>query len=421
MDSNTLREEMGGDRGRSGESAISRVSLANGSVCYLISAWGDFGAIRNIPADFVAVDEIQDVQSEAIPVIEESMSHSKHHKMIMVGTASYDGSEFNRLWNQSDMKEWNESGKVWIPSKPGNRFYSGYHLDQRMASWIRQLPPEDPNSVEGKRQRYSEMRFLNEVLGTFYRGLAKPLLIDDLLACRDFNYSLMDHLDPPSESYAGIDWGGGKFAFTVIWIMIKDDQERWRLVYVEKFSEKDPMKQIEKIGNLIDGFNVVKAVADIGYGAVQVSELQKKFGDRVMGCQYVNRPEIPLERKSKGDSTKRWAQMLVKADRSFWIESAIEHIKHKDALGRPNPRLIIPWSTPHRVEWLIDHFTCIEMEEQETVSGKKYRRYTHRALEPDDALHAFCYALIADGLSRRPWRPDFNVSKIMDEMTYGFE
>jgi hypothetical protein len=52
---------------------------------------------------------------------------------------------------------------------------------------------------------------------------------------------------------------------------------------------------------------------------------------------------------------------------------------------------------------MIDHFTCIEMEEQEMVGGKKYHHYKHPQGEPDDALHAFIYALIADAaVSRHP-------------------
>ena len=67
-----------------GETAIGRIPFSNGSICYLISAWGDFGALRNIPADFAAIDEMQDVQQEAIPVIEETLSHSQFGTMIMV-------------------------------------------------------------------------------------------------------------------------------------------------------------------------------------------------------------------------------------------------------------------------------------------------------------------------------------------------
>jgi hypothetical protein len=401
LDSPTLRELMSMAREiGEGETAIGRVRFSNGSICYLISAWGDFGAIRNIPADFVAIDEMQDVQSEAVPVIEETMSHSKHRRLASVGTASDAGSQFDQVWHQSDMKEWDEESQAWIPQKPENKFWSGYHISQEMASWIRELPLDDPDSIEAKRMRYSDRRFLNEVLGVFYRGLAKPLLTEDLLACRDFTISLAERLEPPYASYAGIDWGGGRFAFTVMWIMARDDQDRWRLLYIRKFDERDPMKQVKIIGNLLGIFNVKQAVADIGYGAVQVSELQKKFGSRVMGCQYTRRPEIPLERKERDEHGRKIAQMLVLADRSFWIETAIDHIKKRDAAGNRTPKLVLPWAEPLQVEWLIDHFTCIEMEEQETVSGKKYHHYTHPEGEPDDALHAFIYALIADAVGR---------------------
>jgi hypothetical protein len=401
LDSPTLRELMSMAREiGEGESAIGRVPFANGSICYLISAWGDFSAIRNIPADFVTIDEAQDVQSEAIPVIEETMSHSKHRLLAIVGTASDAGSQFDQLWHQSDMKEWDEESQAWIPQAPQNRFYSGYHINQEMAPWIRTLPVEDPDSIEAKRMRYSERRFLNEVLGLFYRGLAKPLLPEDLLACIDRNLEFMPSLAPPHFSYAGVDWGGGQFAFTVIWILLKQPDGRLRTLYVHKFNERDPMKQVAIISNLIGLFNVRQMVADIGYGAVQVSELQKKFGSRVIGCQYVRRPEIPLELKERDEYGQRIAQMMVLADRSFWIETTIDHIKHKAADGSVNPRLILPWKEPLDVEWIIDHFTCIEMQEEETVSGKKYHHYTHLEGSPDDALHAFVYALIAESAER---------------------
>jgi hypothetical protein len=261
-----------------GESAIGRVPFNNGSVCYLISAWGDFSAIRNIPADFAVVDEGQDVQAEALPVIEETMSHSKFNRELIIGTASVEGSEFSKMWRVSDMKEWDPQSHSWIQQKPENRTYSGYHISQEMASWIMDLPPSHPNSIAWKRAHYTERRFLNEVLGLFYRGLAKPLIDEDMLACRDFRLRLMEHLDPPYQSYAGIDWGGGKHAFTVIWIQARDDKGRWVLIHLHKFDERDPMKQVEVISRLIPLFNVKQAIADIGYGAVQVSELQKKFG-----------------------------------------------------------------------------------------------------------------------------------------------
>jgi hypothetical protein len=184
--------------------------------------------------------------------------------------------------------------------------------------------------------------------------------------------------------------------------MARDDKGRWRLIYLHKFDERDPMKQVDKIANLIPLFNVKQAVADIGYGTVQVSELQKKFGDRVMGCQYVQRPEISLEKKELDEYGRKIGQAIVNADRSFWIETAIQRVKRKDPSGAVNPQLVIPWKHQADVEWLIDHFTCIEMKEVEMLGGKCYHRYTHPEGEPDDTLHAFIYALIADEIGKLP-------------------
>jgi hypothetical protein len=97
---------------------------------------------------------------------------------------------------------------------------------------------------------------------------------------------------------------------------------------------------------------------------------------------------------------KKLAQMLVLADRSFWIETIINLIKRKDQSGEVNPRLILPWKEPLQIEWVIDQFTCWEMEEQETVSGKKYHHYTHPEGEADDAGHACVYWIIAESLER---------------------
>jgi hypothetical protein len=40
------------------------------------------------------------------------------------------------------------------------------------------------------------------------------------------------------------------------------------------------------------------------------------------------------------------------------------------------------------------------VEEQVTISGKDYHLYRHPEGEPDDALHTFVYALIADAIGR---------------------
>jgi len=42
------------------------------------------------------------------------------------------------------------------------------------------------------------------------------------------------------------------------------------------------------------------------------------------------------------------------------------------------------------------------MEEQESITGRRYHHCKHPEGEPDDALHAFIYALIAEEVGRLP-------------------
>jgi hypothetical protein len=94
--------------------------------------------------------------------------------------------------------------------------------------------------------------------------------------------------------------------------------------------------------------------------------------------------------------------MIVQADRSIWIEKGIQTIKRLDPTGKVNPQLVLPWNenASRELEWIIDHFVALEMEEQVMVSGKQYHHYTHPEGEPDDAYHAYIYSLIAYALGK---------------------
>lgn len=219
------------------------------------------------------------------------------------------------------MKEWNIEAEAWIPLHPENQWYSGYHISQQIATWIRLLPPEDPNSIEAKRALYLPRRFMNEVLGVFFRGLAKPLIAQDVLNCRILDMDLMERLEPPYDSYMGVDWGGGQSAQTVVWIMAETDAGNWRLIHLQRFAQMDYLAQVETVANLISLYNVRQAVADMGFGAVQVGELQRRFGARVLGCYYVRRPEKRLDRPTKDESGRSIMQDYVIADKVTIIES----------------------------------------------------------------------------------------------------
>lgn len=48
--------------------------------------------------------------------------------------------------------------------------------------------------------------------------------------------------------------------------------------------------------------------------------------------------EIPFERKEKDVCDQKFTQKIVLADRGFWIEIAIDIIKHQDSTGKVKDR-----------------------------------------------------------------------------------
>ena len=63
--------------------------------------------VRGIPADMVCIDEIQDVLTDNIPVIEECVSHSSFKYKLYAGTPKSLDNTLESLWvEDSTQNEW---------------------------------------------------------------------------------------------------------------------------------------------------------------------------------------------------------------------------------------------------------------------------------------------------------------------------
>lgn len=180
-----------------GTDATETVQLGN-CTTYLYSAWGEFDAVRNIDADVAIVDEAQDIQSSAFPVIRENMAHSWLKKFIVIGTPKEANSPFENLWNMSDRREWDKETGKWIKTVSEPRPFVGFHVSQEMAPWITK------EELEAKKMHYTQQQFYNEVLGLFYKGLGRPITIEDLFACTNRDIGFQSFAE---DTYAGVDWG----------------------------------------------------------------------------------------------------------------------------------------------------------------------------------------------------------------------
>ena len=375
---------------------ISWQPFLNNSHLWMYSAWGDFEAARSIPVDFAVVDEMQSVNVEALPVLKESMSRSKFKRIIKIGTGSDEGDDWWKEWHEGTQLYWEQeainadhSRGAWlrVPNTPEVPGITSYKINQYMATWI------TAKSIEDNRRKYTPRRFANEVEGWWFKGARRPIIEREIRTLFDkgLDIALHENVDHTMPVFLGVDWGGGTEALTVVWIwqLVNKGAPRFKLLYLEKIEDPSTENQADRVIKLIDDYQVDQAVMDSGGGTRQVEKLSKRYGQRVFKCHYRYNSENPFEMIS--------SEQRVNVDRTWIIETIIDLINRpEDSPNYPKgiPRMHLPFKNPEKIEWIIDHFTCIEAEMSE-AAGKSFVRYTHPESTMDDALHACGYAYLA--------------------------
>lgn len=211
--------------------------------------------VRGIPADLIAIDEIQDVIVDNIPVIEECASHSPYKLFMYSGTPKSLDNTLEYYWeNYSTQNEfvvpcehhgtpnnpaswhWNildednigphglmcdKCHRLIDPTHPlcqwaamnpepkAEEPYEGYRIPQLMVPWT------EWDEILQKQRQYSRGRFYNEVLGMSFDSGTRPLTqIDVVKCCYDDVDMSVSGLEKAREAmgvlnnvFMGVDWG----------------------------------------------------------------------------------------------------------------------------------------------------------------------------------------------------------------------
>lgn len=285
--------------------------------------------VRGIPADVICLDEIQDLLTDNIPVIEECASHSvlriageTHRGGIFMysGTPKSLDNTLEHYWaTQSTQNEWavpchrhslqTGSGKIsnvywnilsedhigkdglvcekchkpisamdddarWVSLNPGilksdtiKKPFEGFRIPQLMVPWISHA------DIIQKQATYSRAKFYNEVLGLSYDSGTRPLTRQDVLDNCDprlrldpeYQEYLLKYLGAALPVYAGIDWGTGENTYTVLSLGAYMGDSRFTIFYVHRFEGRESEPQVQ-----ID----------------EISRLVHKFRIQLIGCDY---------------------------------------------------------------------------------------------------------------------------------------
>jgi len=421
--------------------------FSNQSKIYLRSAFYSADSIRGPSTDKICIDEVQDIVSDHIPVIEQSMSHSMAHweslkdvypnipphlfnSKIYAGTPKTVENTLEKLWSVSTQCEWivkcqhcnrynyineNNVGDIClICNKCGKPIYyefgnwvsinstgiiDGYRMPQIVLNWInnRNNPDAWKINVINTRKVYSSERFFNEVLALPYASAKHPIGILDLKACcEDYDMS-PEELKRELEGIplcAGIDWGKGDTAsgtsYSVLTIggYIKN---KHRTIFIKKYEGRmsDAVLQLEDMLRIIIRLKCVLTIADTGDGRTSNAIMVNKLSANRFAEIYEHGT---ISQKIKWNGDKGHYIM----NRTRMMTDIIMEIK----------RCQVAFFKYEQFEKYTPDFTGIYIHYSERT---RMTIYDHNV--PDDCFHSYMFSRIASMIIRGELSQYLNAGK----------
>jgi intein/homing endonuclease len=385
---------------------------------------------RGIPAWLLALDELQDILSDNIPVIEQCTSHApdRFKTFIYAGTpkTSDNPLEYYRSGlsktgqSMSTMGEWvvpcdahgGETGRHWnilgeksigkkslICDKCGKKI-DPMHRDAQWANMVADgvfqsfripqlmVPWRPWGEILLDYGRYSRDKFYNEVLGLSCDSGARPINAaqiqnscnPQLLMNRE-SFKKAQQLSRSIEIFAGIDHGGGTdSSYTVLSLGMYHPEAptKFRIFWIHRFTgeDVDPEMQLPKLVKFLRAFNVRIIGSDWGGGQSTNSRLAREFGPtRLAKYQYQGR----VRRKVAFHPGLQYYQV----HRTEVMTDVFEAIK-RGLFEFPN------WDQFR--DPFAEDFLNIFSEYNPTL---RMIQYDHRPGRPDDSFHSILYCFLA--------------------------
>lgn len=390
---------------------------------------------RGIPAWMLMLDEIQDIMSDNIPVIEQCTSHAPERwkRFFYSGTPkSLDnvieyyrsrhstqgewvvpcdckGGEGGRFWNILGERSIGKKGpictncgKVINPQHDDAQWafmvddapFESYRIPQLMVPW---MPWED---ILLNYKRYPRDKFYNEVLGISFDSGLRPLTQAQVRACCNDSISMDDitkyeKLSINQPVFMGIDWGTGENSYTVVTLATYVDG-KFRVFFAHRFigEEVDPPVQMAIIKELVNRFNVHLIGTDYGGGFHPNDDMVRAFGPRrVWKYQYLPRPKAKVE----------WDNRMhrFKLHRTECMSDIFNAIKRGNVFEFPRWE---EFNEPYGQD-MLNIFS-------EYNNQLRMIQYKHSPDNPDDTLHSLVYCFLASML----WKPRTDVIKPTKEV-----
>ena len=411
--------------------------FANGSKVYLRYAFLTADRIRGLSVNDIFADEIQDLLSTVMPVIEETTSHHKDTLFVYSGTPKSLDNNIHHYWaDNSTASEWcipcehhglpntpstwhwnilseknlgktgpvcDRCGKPINPEHPYARWvemqkldneritFEGYRVCRLMVPWFWKSEKKW-KEILAARERYPTAQFMNEVLAISYDSASKPITKLELIQACDPKYEnnmeAAQKVAATNTSFFGIDWGSGERAYTVLTAgsYCRSDAS-FQIYFMLRFTGplSDPVAQMDEIEMLIDKLRPKYVGTDFGFGFYQNKRLLSRYGmHRIFPFEYAPRLNMKLKYIRTLHRTIAFRTPLMS--------------DLFNALKRRKVRLP-KWSTIERPYG--EDILNIHAEDSDNLRMIKYDKPKGKT---DDSFHATLYCLLVSMLEHK--RPD---------------
>jgi hypothetical protein len=403
-------------------------SLSNGATIYLgyadtadatdrlrgisVSGPGPNGAT-------VCLDEIQDIQMDALDIIMETMSAAERPTKLYTGTAKTENNSLEILWKRSNQMEWcvkcdhcarwaipvdfdvcmkivagvdgpicphcshglDMSKGQWLAGKASEKNFMGFHTPA-FAMPIRNKKNKW-DELQEKVKHYQAGRLANEVFGLCSGIGLRILSIREAQACCNPLRTSWDTGFPEDDrrilfTVIGVDWAVSSSvnsAYTVVSVLGYDSQGKCFLLYSQKMDGVDILDQVQRVEELYHKYKCSAIGSDRGVGVPQGQLMQRHIGqDRVNMINYVS-----------AKHHLRWDKdgLFFAADRTMNIDTFM--FKAKAGISK----LETPcWNLTEQY-WQ----DAMNVYEEESHTGKRLYRKDEGMV--DDWLHSMVFGNIA--------------------------
>lgn len=415
--------------------SVSEKRLKNGHVGYFRSAYYDADTIRGISSSNTKMDEVQDLDSDVIPVIKECSSHKPNATFMYTGTPkSMSNPIQSMLWEKSTQSEWTikcmHCGKYNVLSihnvqidHPGIWCSKcGRDIVTQNGIWVSM---NQTTEIEGYRfpqiilpscyidwkelfkkiKNYDTPTLMNEVFGQSWDSGSKPITQPDVFAACSLTRGMLE-ISPEGthgyETFAGIDWAAGiANCFTVLTIGFFDPvSNRMKVTFAKRYvgKEADPETMLPDMARIILQNGCRFVGADYGFGFGSNSRLKSMLGPNVNYQTFCHSPSKQYVAWNKKSNTYVLGKTVV-------LTEVFDLIKKKF------------FEFPMWSEYT-GFARDILNEDIEYNIKTGTMRYCHLPSNPDDALHSLLFLYVFYAIrSKRHAVEQVQAASELDPMT----